>query len=287
MSLEAQLFGISRQGLYKRKKAALVARATESDTIKIVRKIRKYLPRLGGKKLHYVLHKYFNAVHSPLGRDRLFKTLREAQLLVPRRKRYFITTNSKHQFYKHPNRTFDLELTMPEQLWVSDITYIRTADKHLYLSLVTDAYSRKIVGYHLADHLKATGPVEALKMALRSRMYPGNQLTHHSDRGIQYCSEQYVGLLHQNGIMVSMTTCYDPYENAKAERVNGILKNEFEWDAPFPDFKYANREITKAIRIYNNMRPHLSNHYLTPEEAHQKFNPNPIKLDNLWHSIYQ
>lgn len=223
-----------------------------------------------------------------IGRDRLFKLLKDSQLLVSKRKLYFFTTNSKHRFYKYPNIAKDLILTKPEQLWVSDITYIKSKEGNLYLSLITDAFSRKIMGYHLADHLKATGPIEALKMALKNRIYPGRKLMHHSDKGIQYCSENYIRVLTENNIDISMTSKYDPYENAKAERVNGTIKNEFELDKTLPNLKYANREINKTVKIYNTLRPHLSCQMNTPEQVHLNQNPYPVKLKTnmLWETIF-
>ena len=234
---------------------------------------------MGTRKIHDITRDYLGKKGISIGRDRLFKTLGEANLLVSKRKRYFATTNSKHRFYKYPNKAKDLTLNHPEQLWVSDITYIKTRQDYLYLSLITDAFSRKIMGFHLADNLKAEGPVQALKMAIKNRQYPHQQLMHHSDRGIQYCCDEYTELLTDNHIEISMTTCYDPYENAKAERVNGILKTEFEWDKPFVDFKYAKREIKKGIELYNTYRPHFSCQLKTPNQTHDSFNPFPIKLN--------
>lgn len=190
-------------------------------------------------------------------------------------------------FHKYPNKAKDLLVTKPEQLWVSDITYIKSKNGNLYLSLITDAYSRKIMGYHLADHLKATGPIEALRMALKNRAYPTQKLMHHSDKGIQYCCDKYVEILNDNEIEISMTSKYDPYENAKAERVNGTIKNEFELGFVLPDIDYARREINKTVRIYNTLRPHLSCSMKTPEQTHLNPNPCPIKLKTnpLWKTI--
>lgn len=246
------------------------------------------MPRSGTRKLLDVMTYSLNNRGIFIGRDRLFKLLKDAQMLVPKRKLYFFTTNSKHRFYKYPNIAKDLILTMPEQLWVSDITYIKSKEGNLYLSLITDAFSRKIMGYHLADHLKATGPIEALRMALKNRIYPNRKLMHHSDKGIQYCSDNYIKILNDNNIDISMTCKYDPYENAKAERVNGTIKNEFELDKPLPNLKYANREINKTVRIYNTLRPHLSCAMNTPEQVHLNQNPYPLKLKTnyLWETIF-
>lgn len=254
----------------------------------MVKVVRQLMPRTGTRKLLDVMTYSLNNRGIFIGRDRLFKLLKDSQLLVSKRKLYFFTTNSKHRFYKYPNIAKDLILTKPEQLWVSDITYIKSKEGNLYLSLITDAFSRKIMGYHLADHLKATGPIEALKMALKNRIYPGRKLMHHSDKGIQYCSENYIRVLTENNIDISMTSKYDPYENAKAERVNGTIKNEFELDKTLPNLKYANREINKTVKIYNTLRPHLSCQMNTPEQVHLNQNPYPVKLKTnmLWETIF-
>lgn len=286
--MQAQLFGISRQALYKRKKAISTTHSHKQQICAMTKTVRQYLPRSGTRKLQEIMDYSLKSRGIHIGRDRLFKILREAQLLVPRRKRHFFTTNSKHMFYKYPNKAKDLIVDQPEQLWVSDITYIRTKRGNLYLSLITDAFSRKIMGYHLADHLKATGPIEALKMALKNRVYPKRRLMHHSDKGIQYCCDAYVNILTDHQIDISMTSKYDPYENAIAERINGTIKNEFELDLPFPDYGYAKKEIHKTVQIYNTLRPHLNCHMKTPQQTHLNPHPYPIKLKTnpLWETIF-
>ena len=250
--------------------------------------VRKFLPRTGTRKIHDITKHFLNQRGIFVGRDRFFKMLREEQLLVRRRKRHFFTTDSKHQYRKYPNKAKDLVVTKPEQLWVSDITYLKTRTGNLYLSLITDAFSRKIMGYHVADHLKASGPIEALRMALKNRVYPKRKLMHHSDKGIQYCCDAYIKVLNDNEIDISMTSQYDPYENAKAERVNGTIKNEFELDEVMPDFAFAKREINKTVEVYNTLRPHLSCQMKTPEQMHLNPNPYPIKLKTnpLWETIF-
>ncbi len=193
-------------------------------------------------------------------------------MLVRKRKNFTRTTFSYHRFKKYGNLIADLEKTHPEQVWVSDITYIRKKGGFLYLSLVTDAYSKQIMGFKLSDNMKASSSVKALKQAINCRKYPDRKLIHHSDRGLQYCSPEYISILEENNIDISMTTKYDPYENAIAERVNGILKSEFYLDQEFNNLKEAKREINKTIMIYNNLRPHLSCNYLTPKQAHLKAN---------------
>ena len=180
------------------------------------------------------------------------------------------TTNSYHRFKKYPNLLKDMNIYRPEQVWVSDITYIRTSEGWLYLSLITDAYSKQIVGHHLSDNLKTINCINALKTAIKNRIYPNRPLIHHSDRGFQYCSPDYIETLTNNNIGISMTTKHDPYENAIAERVNGTLKNEFELGDKLPDKRNAERELRKALWIYNNLRPHESCYYLTPNQAHNQ-----------------
>lgn len=203
-----------------------------------------------------------------LGRDRFFSTMNEHRMLVQRRKRFYKTTNSNHRFRKHPNLIKGKAFNQSERVWVSDITYIKTEQGYLYLSLVTDLYSKKIMGYHLADNMKVEATARALKMAISQRLFLNRKLIHHSDRGFQYCSDEYTNLLQANKISISMTQSYDPYENAAAERVNGILKEEFEIGEGFKNEFHANREIKNAIRVYNNKRPHMSCDYQTPEFAH-------------------
>lgn len=199
-------------------------------------------------------------------RDQLFGLLRFHGLLVRRRKRMVKTTDSYHWLKKYPNLTKGLILNESEQLWVSDITYIRTLQGFNYLSLITDAFSRKIVGYCLYPTLEALGCLEALAMALQTRKKNCN-LIHHSDRGIQYFSAAYVEILNNGEIDISMTQSGSPYENALAERMNGILKNEFYPKRVYQNHKEAKKILSSNIRIYNNKRPHLSLDYLTPDIA--------------------
>lgn len=281
------LFGISRQALHKQRKAESKKQDHSKQICAMVKTVRQLMPRSGTRKLHDLMSYALKERGISIGRDRLFETLKHAQLLVPRRKKHFFTTDSKHRFYKHPYKAKDLNINAPEQLWVSDITYLKSKTGNLYLSLVTDAFSRKIMGYHIADHLKATGPVEALKMAITNRKYPHRKLMHHSDKGIQYCCEAYINMLTENNIDISMTSKYDPYENAKAERINSTIKNEFELDAILPDLKYAKREIAKTVKIYNALRPHLSCNMNTPDAVHNHKYPDPIKQKNkeIWKDI--
>ena len=245
--------------------------------IRLVQQYRRVMPRLGTLKLYYLLKPDFKSIGIKCGRDKLFDVLRAERMLVKRKKNFTRTTNSHHRYWKHPNRIKELDIKRPEQVWVSDITYIKTRKQPLYLSLVTDAYSKKIMGYELADNLKVASTLKALKMALKQRKYPDQSLIHHSDRGLQYCAPAYTDMLDDKGIDISMTTKYDPYENAIAERINGILKSEFEIGEGFIEQKDAQKAIKQSINIYNQMRPHLSCKYRTPEQAHSYPNFEPIK----------
>lgn len=261
-----RLFGYSKQSYYKRSGSAV--QPCEREHVRsLVMGIRSRLPGTGGRKLYHLLGDELKMGGRPMGRDKLFTFLREEYLLVPKRKRYHRTTDSRHWMKKYPNLAKDMTVERPEQLWVADITYLRCGQGHHYLHLVTDAYSKKIVGYKLADNLQAGSTLSALRMALGARVY-GDQLIHHSDRGLQYCSREYVELLTANGVRVSMTEKYDPYENAVAERVNGILKNEFGLGDDFESAAIMKKNVDQAIALYNRLRPHLSVAMLTPEMAH-------------------
>lgn len=230
------------------------------------------MPRIGTRKLHYLLSAVLEQHDISIGRDKLFDLLAGYGLLVRRRKRRkALTTDSNHPFRKYPNLVRGLQVVRPCQLWVSDITYIGLAAGFCYLSLVTDAHSRKIVGYSLQPDLKKEGPLSALRMALSTlEGQPKDTLIHHSDRGMQYCCADYTTLLQCNDISISMTEKGDPYENAIAERVNGILKDEFLLDRTFNTLEQAAFVVADSIYTYNKLRPHASCNYLTPEEAHQK-----------------
>lgn len=271
LSCACRLFGISRQAIYKPEKVSKERAIVLSQVKAMVRIQRMEMPRIGTRKLYYLLGKRFDEQGIRIGRDRLFDFLRNEHMLIKPRKSYTKTTWSKHWLHKHPNLVKDIMLTAPEQLWVSDITYIKTRQQNCYLSLVTDAYSRKIMGYYLSDDLKADSVAKALKMAVADRVY-SHDLIHHSDRGLQYCSEPYQQILSSNRIRCSMTDGYDCYQNALAERVNGILKEEF----LFPlanNMEQLNIMVEQSIRIYNNKRPHLSLNMKTPGQVHKQKSP--------------
>ena len=259
-----QLFGRSRQSYYKRKDSDKHKLLQAVNVVGQVRDIRRAMPRIGTRKLHYLL-----GDNCGVGRDQLFAILRSNHLLVKPKRSYHITTNSKHMFYKHKNLISPLPIVRPEQVWVSDITYIGNRGCNHYLALVTDAYSKKIVGYDLSDSLSADGAVRAVKMALKSRLFSGD-LIHHSDRGIQYCCDAYQRVLMRSGLRVSMTQNGDPLENAIAERVNGILKDEFELERFVCNLSDLCRIVAQSVSIYNNRRPHLSCGLLTPAQMHEQ-----------------
>ena len=239
----------------------------------LVEELREEIPMLGTRKLLFMLLPEFEKHGIKMGRDQLFDLLRFHGLLIRRRKRFAKTTNSHHWLKRYPNLTIGLIVMAPNQLWVSDITYIRTLKGFSYLSLITDAYSRKIVGYCMFETLEAIGPTEALMMATEARkqdLKPPllRRLIHHSDRGIQYCSGGYTQLLDEEQIEISMTQSGSPYENALAERVNGTIKNDFFPKKIYQNHKEASKAISKIITAYNERRPHASLDYLTPAVAH-------------------
>jgi putative transposase len=265
--------GMSRQAYYRSEQLNARRRQQEGAVLNLVRHERLAQPRIGTRKLHYLLRGVLADQSIKLGRDGLFTLLRQHRLLVLPKRAYHKTTMSHHRFYKHPNLLKpgpgQVIPQAPEQVWVSDITYLPTREETTYLCLVTDAYSRKIVGYHLDRHMQAVAVGRALKMAVRQRT--GKQpLIHHSDRGIQYCSAEYQSLHEKYHIACSMTDGYDCYQNALAERVNGILKEEFLIHRP-ENLEEARKMVKQSIRIYNEKRPHLSLKYKTPDEVHRAF----------------
>lgn len=226
------------------------------------------MPRLGTRKLYYMLKE--KLIKLKVGRDKLFRILKANHMLIKPKRSYHITTDSHHRFRKHKNVACDVEINRPEQIWVSDITYIGTRDNPYYLALITDAYSKMIVGYNVSTSLAVEGSIAALEMALKTRKYKNEPLIHHSDRGLQYCSNDYQALLKDNQIQPSMTEKYDPYENAIAERINGILKQEFNVNRVTKNYEVKLKLVKQAINTYNTIRPHFSNHMLTPKQMHEQ-----------------
>lgn len=261
------MFGISRQGYYQ-KEQRIDKRLKELSQVKAeIIQERIHLPRLGTRKLYYRLSEKIRSKGIKIGRDALFNFLRSEHLLIKPKRAYHKTTHSKHWLHKHPNLLKGRKPVKPNEIWVSDITYIDTAKQMAYLSLITDAYSRKIVGYHLHESLHTDGVAGALLMALKHEKF--NELIHHSDRGLQYCSMQYQQILTKNNIKPSMTDGYDCYQNALAERINGILKQEFLVVKPV-DIHQARKIIQQAVKLYNDRRPHLALDYLTPNMIHKQ-----------------
>jgi len=226
------------------------------------------MPRLGTRKLYYLLRSDIDALGIKIGRDALFDYLRSEHLLIKPKKNYTKTTDSKHWLRKYPNLMLGVKAQRPEQYFVSDITYIKSREKTHYLSLVTDAYSRKIMGFKLSDDVSTENVVQALHMAVLKRKTQ-QSLIHHSDRGLQYCSSLYQNALKENGILPSMTDGYDCYQNAMAERINGILKQEFLINK-CNNGKELKQLVKESINTYNNKRPHLSLNMKTPNFIHQK-----------------
>jgi putative transposase len=224
---------------------------------------------VGTKKLYLDISPELKKQNIKMGRDKINNVLKENGMLVKKTRRFHVTTDSKHHFYKSPNRVKGLTPTHAEQVWVSDITYLKLQDGHAYLALVTDIYSKKIMGYKLETHMKATLVKDALQMALKNRIYKNQSIIHHSDRGIQYCCPEFTGFAEKNGMLLSTTQQYDPYENAVAERINGILKYEFGLIKTLPNLVTAQKMLKQAINIYNRERRHCSLEMKTPEFAHK------------------
>lgn len=227
--------------------------------------LRQQMPKLGAKKIHHLLNKRQESkINKMIGRDKLYKLLKQYELLVERKRRFVHTTNSNHAFKKYSNLIKGIEVTKKDQVWVSDITYVKKKEGFSYVALITDVYSRKIVGFDVSDSLDLTGCVRALKMALKS----GRPEFHHSDRGCQYCSKVYTKILKKSRIQISMTEDGNCYENAVAERLNGILKTEFNMYQTFINRKHVQKTLKQAVKIYNFKRPHWSIGLKTPAELY-------------------
>lgn len=269
ISMLIECFGLKRDAYYKYQRRTNRANTTKETVLSMVKERRCDLPREGGKKMYQALKKEFLKRDIKLGRDGLFDILREQEMLVTRKRSFVKTTNSYHRFHKYNNLIKDIKINRSNQVWVSDITYIRLTQGHCYLALITDAFSRKIVGYDISNSLELAGCLRALKMAMRHAR-PKRKVIHHSDRGLQYCSNQYVEQLKKNNMNISMTEENHCYENAIAERVNGILKDEFYLDQNFANVELARKASENAIKLYNNKRLHLSLGYKTPEQVFKK-----------------
>lgn len=267
-----KLFGRTRQAFYNYRWHQDNRNLEAELILQLVRQERGE-NRFGVRTLMTMLAPAFAEHHIHIGRDRLFDLLRERGMLIRPRTRYVRTTNSNHHYRKWSNLIKNMEILRPEQVWVSDITYIRTKKGFLYLSLVTDVYSRKLMGFHLSHKLEAKGTVAALKMAIRQRQYPDQSLIHHSDRGIQYCCTNYVETLTKAGIQISMAEKGNPYENAHAERINRTFKEQLRMDQTFENYHEALNHLLESVQTYNWRRPHSSCNKMTPENAHQTSGP--------------
>lgn len=275
------MFGKTRQSWYYKQQVEQQKSEEYFAVYGLIMTIRADMPKLGVRKVYYILQNHVMKENLSIGRDKLYELMREWGLLVKTKRKGKQTTYSNHWLKKYPNLIADKRIYRPNQVWVSDITYIHIGNEYAYLSLITDAYSKKIVGYYLHDTLNREGPIKSLKMALKQKGKLG--VTHHSDRGIQYCSHDYVSILEDNFIKISMTDKGSPYQNAVAERVNGILKHEFGCKQIFDGIEVAKSHITKAIEKYNGIRPHLSCGYLTPNKAHA----TEEELKHVWKNYYK
>ncbi|MCW5931556.1 MAG: IS3 family transposase [Bacteroidetes bacterium] len=280
-------FGITRQAYYQNNWEGISTTLEEDLIIQRVKEIRKNHRRMGTRKLYELLQPFILEHQIKIGRDALFNMLSANHLLIRKRKRRIQTTNSYHWLRKYPNLIREFVPTAPNQLWVSDITYWKiNSREHLYISFITDAYSHKIVGYQVAETMEAIESIQALQMAL-SGLEPKNlmNLIHHSDRGIQYCSHAYVKLLQDNKIHISMTENGDPLENAVAERINGIIKEEYLETYEINNLKDAKGLLQAVVDLYNNERPHMSISNFTPNRIHHS--KTKIKTERLWKNYYR
>jgi len=268
LGIICNLFGKTRQAYYDTTRRVEKQNFEDALLVDLVKKERKIAKRVGGKKLYLILKPLIISHGIKIGRDQFFEVLRCNHLLVKRRRKRKKTTFSRHAFRKYPNISKNIVVDQAEQLWVSDITYIRVANGFCYLILITDAYSRKVVGHNFSTTMEAAFCVKALNQAITQRSFPDRVLMHHSDRGLQYCSSVYVNVLKNNKIAISMTENGDPLENALAERMNGIFKDNFDVARTFSSFEEAQLSIADAIAYYNNRLPHSSCDMLTPAKAH-------------------
>lgn len=269
ISMLCERVGMSRQNYYAARRQRQRRQIDEELVVELVKEQRRAQPRIGSRKLLYMLQWELAEAGVRIGRDRFIELLGSRDLLVERKRVWPKTTNSRHSLPVFRNLLKAREPTAPSQVWVSDLTYIRTEEGYMYASLITDMYSRKIIGFHVGDSLESMGCQKALEMALEQ--LPSDRFPiHHSDRGCQYCCHEYVQMLKQRWLSISMTEENHCYENAMAERVNGILKQEYALDTTFGTKEQAVKTFRQAVELYNNKRPHLSLDYRTPEQAHRR-----------------
>ena len=261
--------GMSRQNFYRQRRLRKRRQIEEEAVLELVKNERKLQPQMGGRKLLKRIGAGLGEAGIEIGRDRFFELLRRRNLLIKRAKRGTKTTDSRHGFRVYTNQLKDLEVTEAHQAWVADLTYLRTGEGFLYLSLISDASTRKIIGYEASDRLEAEGCLASLKQAL-GQLPEGRRPLHHSDRGTQYCCLDYTEKLQTRQISISMTEVNHCYENAQAERLNGILKQEYGLGACFKTKAEARQAVDQAVWLYNHLRPHLSLDYRTPSEMHER-----------------
>jgi putative transposase len=265
--LIATALGFTRQYFYKLENQTAQEAQKKIAVKKLVDQYRKLLPRLGTRKLYHLFKDQLRELQLKFGRDKLFDLLRELNLLIHPKRRYVQTTMSKHWLRKWPNLIKGMTIEKPDQVWVSDITYIKTEEGNCYLNMITDAFSRKIVGYAVDRTMETSSMIEALKMAAKNKIHQISTI-HHSDRGLQYCSKEYCELTWKNNIQLSMTENSDPYENALAERMNRSIKEEFGLDRKLKSLQQVCELLKESIYLYNTIRPHLSLKMKTPEEVY-------------------
>lgn len=281
-------FGITRQAYYQNSWSAVTKTTKEDVVIDHVKQIRSKHPKMGTRKLYKKLQPFMKEHQVKMGRDALFNLLDAHHLQIRRSRRSVRTTQSFHWLRKYPNLIKGLVPTAANQLWVSDITYWRNNDSFVYISFITDVYSHKIVGYHVAPTLETVETIKALDMALsglKKEAGTNHSLIHHSDRGIQYCSSSYVNKLKENRVQISMTENGDPRENAVAERVNGIVKGEYLDAYRVENLKQGKKLLASVVDLYNTDRPHMSIGNLVPNELHHA--TEPIKINKLWKNYYE
>jgi len=261
--------GYSRQYVYKQPKDAAKQLLKQQAVKQLVDTERKLLPRLGTRKIYYLIKEELQGQGLKFGRDKLFALMKYYDLQIKPRRRYVQTTMSKHWLRKWPNIIKEKIVTTPDEVWVSDITYLKTQQGNCYLNMVTDMYSRKIVGYAVADNMETESMIGALQMATAGRSHTSSKTIHHSDRGMQYCSKEYEALTIKNNIQLSMTENGDPYENALAERMNRTIKEEFGMDRILKSKEQVKQLVADSIFLYNQKRPHLALKMKTPEQVYQ------------------
>ncbi|RZM12100.1 MAG: IS3 family transposase [Pedobacter sp.] len=265
----AAVLGYSRQYVYKQQTDQHRQASKEGVVKALVHQQRQQLPRIGTRKLYYLIKANLIKQDIKFGRDKLFALMKRYDLKVKPRRRYTQTTMSKHWLRKWPNIAKHIFVTRPDQVWVSDITYLKTEQGNCYLNMITDVFSRKIVGFAVDDNMETKSMITALDMAIKQRRNPALPTVHHSDRGLQYCSKEYVQMTADNNLLLSMTENGDPYENALAERMNRTIKEEFGLDQILASKAIVKPLVAQSIHLYNQKRPHLALNLNTPNAVYQ------------------